>query len=205
MTSPNHFEIVGETPFAEVEAQLRGITLLKQPDVHPYEDAEIFLQEFAWDEVVPTSKYVLSRQLAVQRAIRASIAPHGYDQLEMESGLIIVGGEKGQQGLIPPIVERFFEEDRPESVRPYIIDGSHRTNLGRMEGRNSFIGIFVAGIRPDCPPYAFPNTWEEVQEVAELPEDRAEWKKYRLPIGKEYTLYRDFSPLNGSTPRADNK
>lgn len=205
MPEPNSFEIVGEIPFSEVERQLRGITLLNQPDVHPYEDAEIFLQEFGWDDVLPTSKYVLSRQLAVQRAIRASIAPHGFDQLELESGLIIVGGEKGQQGLIPPIVERFFEPDRPGTVQPYIIDGSHRTNLGRMEDRKGFLAVFVSGIRSDCPPYAFPNSWEEVEERTELPEDKAEWKRYRLPIGQEYTLYRDYSPINGSTPRADNK
>jgi hypothetical protein len=207
MPEPNSFEIVGEIPFSEVERQLRGITLLNQPDVHPYEDAEIFLQEFGWDDVLPTSKYVLSRQLAVQRAIRASIAPHGFDQLELESGLIVVGGEKGQQGLIPPIVERFFEPDRPGTVRPYIIDGSHRTNLGRMEDRKGFLAVFVSGIRSDCPPYAFPNRWEEVEERTELPEDRATWKNYRGDVtrGEQYALYRDYSPINGSTPRADNK
>lgn len=196
------FEITGEMPLSELEARLRSITLLNQPDIHPYEDARISIQRFRWDEVLPTSRYVLSRQLEVQRAIRASIALLGYDPLELEGGLMIVGGEKGEEGLIPPIVERF----PADGDMPYVIDGSHRTNLGRMEGRDSFLGVFVRGIRPDCPPYAFPNSWEEVEERAELPEDRAEWKNYRGDVskGEQYALYRDYSPINGSTPRADN-
>ena len=203
MSNPNQFNVVREVPFVELEQQLRDITLLNQPDVRPYEDAEISIERFIWGDVLPTSKYVLSRQLAVQGAIKASIEPLGFDQLELESGLIIVGGEKGQQGLIPPIVER-FDADGP---MPYVLDGSHRTNLGRFEGRESFLGIFVRGIRPDCPPYAFPNSWGEVKKLVELPEDRATWKNYRGDVtkGEQYALYRDYSPINGSTPRADNK
>lgn len=207
MSNPNQFEIVREVPFSELEEQLRGITLLNQPDIHPYEDARISIERFAYEDVLPTSKYVLERQMAVQRAIRASFAPAlgdpGHDQLELEGGLIIIGGEKGQQGLIPPIVE-LFEAD---GETPYVIDGSHRTNLGLRAGRDSFLGVFVRGIRHDCPPYAFPNTWEEVREVDELPDDRATWKNYRGDVtkGEQYALYRDYSPINGSTPRADNR
>lgn len=200
------FEVEDEIPFSDLEERLRGITLLNQPDIHPYEDATITIERFTWDQVLPTSRYILTRQLDTQRAIRESIAPIGYDQLELESGLIIVGGEKGRQGLIPPMVERFDEDDGNGPVT-YVIDGSHRTNLARLEGRKSFLGLLVEGIRPDCPPYAFPNSWEEVRELTELPEDRREWKNYRGDVtkGEQYALYRDYSPINGSTPRADNK
>lgn len=204
MAEPNQFKIEREIPFSELEDRLREVTLLGQPDIHPYEDADIYLERFTWDEVLPTSKYVLTRQLVVQQAISASLGAQRYHQLELEGGLIIVGGEKGRQGLVPPIVERFVERGRPDSVTPYILDGSHRAFRGRMEeGRDSFLGLYIrSGIRADCPPYAFPNTWGEVREVTELPENRADWKNFR---GRHpYVFYRDFGPINGSTPRTDN-
>ena len=62
MSTPSQFEVAGEIPFPELEERLRGITLLNQPDVHPYEDASISIERFKWDDVLPTSKYVLSCQ-----------------------------------------------------------------------------------------------------------------------------------------------
>lgn len=224
MSVPNQFEIIGETPFSELEERLRGVTLLDQPDIRPYEDAKISIERFTYDIVNsgfllkgawPTSKYVLRRQLAVQRAIRACISLAGYDQLELEGGLIIVGGDKGTQGLIPPIVEagnwRLNNGRKTveiSSQNPFIIDGIHRTYQGRHEaGRESFLGLFIQGIREDCPPYAEPNSWSQVKVRDELPEDRHEWKNYIGDVskGEQYALYRDYSLLNGSTPRVDNK
>jgi hypothetical protein len=196
MSDPNQFRIVREVPFAELEEKLREVTLLNQPDVHPYEGAQITIERFTWDTVLPTSKYVLSAGLDTQRDIRASIAPHGLDQLELEGGLVIDGSEKGPQSLTPPIVERFEADGKT----PYVLDGSHRTNLGRFEGRESFLALFIRGIRKDCPPYAFPNLWSEVVEMVELPQDLASLKNYR-EYDDRYRLYRDFGPLNGSEPR----
>jgi hypothetical protein len=195
------FEVVGTIPFEELEARLRAVTLLKQPDVRPYENADISLRRITRAEVDPTSRYAIKKQIEVQQAIGKSlVAQVGYDQLEMENGLIVVGGEKGRQGLIPPVVE-VFEEEGVET-KAYVIDGLHRVYDGFVRGkRNSFIGVFIKGIRDDCPPYAFRNGWDEVQEFDEKPTDEASWKAYR-DFADRYVLYRDFGPINGSSPRS---
>jgi hypothetical protein len=201
MSAESIFQIAREVPFSELEQQLRDVTLLNQPDVHPYEEATISIERFEWHEVMPTARYVETGLLAVQRRIRQeALALHGQDQLELEGGLIVVGGELGQQELIPPIVEQFDEV----GPIPYILDGSHRTFDGRARQRESFLGLFIRGIRKDCPPYAFPNLWNEVHEVAERPADKSTWKNYR-DYDNRYALYRDYGPINGSVPRGEDK
>ncbi len=201
MSAENNFEVVHEIPFAELEEQLRGVTLLNQPDVHPYEDAIISIERFKWHDVLPTTRYIEAGLLAVQRRIReTALAPLGHDQLELEGGLIVAGGKLGQQGLIPPIVE-LFEDD---GSIPYILDGSHRTYEGRHRLREDFLGLFIRGIRKDCPPYAFPNGWNEVRQVSERPQDKSTWKNYR-DFGNRYALYRDYGPINGSAPRGEDQ
>jgi hypothetical protein len=147
--------------------------------------------------VMPTTIYVEDGLVDTQLAIRESLSLHGFDQLELDGGLIIDGGD-GPFGLIPPIVERFDIE----SMTPYVLDGSHRTYLGYsdMAHYSSFLGVFVTGIRSDCPPYAFRNRWEDVKKVPKRPEDKSKWKYYRN-FEDRYRLYRDYSHIIKSEPR----
>jgi len=192
---PVEFEVVREMPWKEVEERLRAVTLLNS-DIRPYENADIKLRRFNYKQVRPTSLYTIAAQTKKQRLIRADLVVQLQpSQLEMKGGLVIAGGDKGPQGLIPPIVETFEPEENT-----YLLDGSHRTNLGRTEHVGSFMAIHISGIRPDCPPYAFPNEWSEVQELAEPPSDPSVMKNYRN-FDDRYALYRDFAPINGSTPR----
>lgn len=195
MTDPNQFTVIREIPFEELEDRLRAVTLRGQA-TRPYEDAAISVERFTWDQILPTTKYVLTENLGTQRAIRDSLKPLGYDPLELRGGLIIQGSDGKTQGLIPPLVELF----ESEGDIPYILDGAHRTHLGRLEGRAGFLAVFIRGIRPDCPPYAFPNRWDEIVELQELPQDLSALKNYRN-YDDRYALYRDLGPINGSVPR----
>jgi hypothetical protein len=197
MSKVNPFEVAGEVSFAELEDRLRRVTLLGQPDILPYAYAEISIEPFTWDTVLPTSKYVLTDCLATQAAIEEVLDPLGHHPLELEKGLVIASPNGTHQVLTPPIVEQ-FDGDGPQ---PYILDGSHRTNRGRWAGREGFLGLFIRGIHSDCPAYALPNPWEEVTEMEKLPQgDLSLLKNYRN-YEDRYKLYRDLGPINGSLPR----
>lgn len=180
----------------DLEQRLRETPLLRQGGgeaVYPYEDASIRLEKVAYADVAPTSLYVIRKNLAVQAAIGADLSIEGYHPLELEGGLLLKNESGEETGFVPPIVEETDEEGK------YVLDGAHRTSIGRWMGRTHFIAVHVSGIRSDCPGYAFPNSWDEVRVMEEVPSNAAEKKHYR---GENYrNLYRDFSLLNGSKLR----
>ncbi len=184
------FKVERSIPWKELEPAVRRTPLLNHRDIHPYADAQIDLREVAYSEVNPTSLYVLRANLALQAALANDIQLEGYNQLELEGSLVIRTPDGELVELVPPIVERTEKEGA------YIIDGAHRTNMGRWLGRTSFVAIFISGIREDCPPYAFPNDWEEVKIREEVPTDPTQKKRYREADYKR--LYRDFSDFSGS-------
>ena len=189
--------IESETSWEQIEAGIRQVPLLNRRDVFPYADATITLKEIPYSEVRTTSLYVANNLLAVQEAIAKDIAEECHRPLDMEGGLIlgsVIDGEQKLTGFIPPIVEETDEEGM------YVLDGSHRTNLGRWAGRMAFRAIHISGIREDCPAYAYPNEWNEVVLYDEVPTEPSLRKAYREPE-LLYGLYRDFGALNGSQPR----
>jgi hypothetical protein len=183
-------------PWGDLEDKVRQTTLLspnKEQATYPYEHARITLDHIKYEEVAPTSLYVLRKNLAVQAMIATDIAAEGYHPLELEGGLVLQNEAGERSGFVPPIVEETDAEGK------YVLDGAHRTSIGRWMGRTGFLAIHVTGIRPDCPGYAYPNDWDAVRIFEEVPSNPAEKKHYR---GEAYRdLYRDFSELNGSRLR----
>jgi hypothetical protein len=196
-----HFEVVGETPWDELERMLREVPLLNQPGTRPYADATMSIERFRLSELSSTTRYVQKDLVAVQGLIRASLLPQGFDQLDLRDGGLVIDGDQGPQRIIPPMVERYEEEGEAK----YIIDGSHRAQLARQVGEQEGIDdpeLTVVYVRDGIayPPYALTNPWEEVQLVEERPADKSLWKNYR-DFDKRYDLYRDYSEIYASAPR----
>jgi len=163
-----------EIPWDQLEQRLRETPLLQQgdgPAIYPYEDATIRLEKLAYADVAPTTLYVIRKNLAVQAMINVDLSYQNYDPLNLEGGLLLKTGSGDEIGLVPPIVEETDEEGK------YVLDGAHRTCIGRWLGRTHFIGVHVTGIRPDCPGYAFPNRWDEIKIVEEVPTNPADKKR----------------------------
>lgn len=193
-------EIIGVTPWKELEAAIRQVRLLHPrngENVYPYADARITLEHVTYDSVRKTSLYLARDLLEVQKQIAEDIAKYGYDPLELDCGLLLsskdADGKELLAGFIPPIVEETGIDGA------YVLDGSHRANLGLWAGKTGFNAVYIRGIREDCPSYAYPNDWDEVTVYDEAPKDPALRKRYRE--GDLYALFRDFGPLNGSRPR----
>lgn len=192
--------IDSETSWPQLEAKIRRLPLLYKRDgevIYPYADATISLKDVTYKATRSTSLYVAKELLEIQRQIAKDIGPK-YDPLAMNCGLLLSGIDKNGNptltGYIPPIVEETDEQGL------YLVDGSHRANIGLREGRESFRAIHITGFRNDCPFYAYPNDWSEVTAYDTVP-GRELRKRYKYSGDKMYALYRDFGSLNGSKPR----
>lgn len=190
------FEMVGQTPWPELEGMLRDVPLLNEPDIRPYAEATMSIERFGLYELASTTRYVQSNLVAVQGLIRASLLPLGYDQLDLSEGGIIIDGGNGPQRIIPPIVERFEEDGESK----YILDGAHRAQLAKEVNEDPLLTVIYIRDGITHPPYAFINPWREVRLTEDRPADKSIWKNYR-DFPNRYDLYRDFSQIVGSTPR----
>jgi hypothetical protein len=186
-------------PWNTLEERVRATTLLGQPEVRPYEHAVITLKRIRFADIRTTSLYVSRAHLQVQAQIAQDIHDQGnYDPLEQSSGLILTSTDETGQLLHTALVPPILEHSKADGT--YVLDGSHRLNIGRWAGRDSFMAIVISDIDPKYPAYAHPNNWDEVVMYDEPPRDPALRKRYRVKPD-HYTLYRDFGTLNGSRPR----
>lgn len=175
----------------ELIANVRETTLLGS-DVRPYQDATIEIKEVSLDEFRPLQLYVLRNNIRVQDGLRRSLAHLGHDPLQLDGGLTIRNGDH-TVGLIPPIVEE-------DSEHGYcLVDGTHRTYLGRQLGLRSMTALCITDVPTEYPVYAFPNEWSEVVEYDAVPADKSLKKRYRP--GNSDHLRRDLGFLNGSVRR----
>ena len=135
---------------------------------------------------------MLRKNLELQRKLVADLAGHGHHPLELDNQLLLRDGDY-TIGLIPPIVEH-------DPVHGNcLIDGAHRTYVGRESGRQAMRAIYIQGANPNYPIYAYPNDWHEIREYEEVPKDPALKKRYRTQ--NPQVLYRNLSGLNGSVMR----
>ena len=189
------FSVVGETPWEELQEQIRQVPLLLPRGgelVYPYENARINLYEIPYAAVRPTSLYVVSRNLQLQRELAADLESQGVDPLALEGMVHIKQDDQPPVGLMPPIVEHTPAEGM------YVLDGLHRSYIGKQAGRLMFRGIHISGIRHDCPAAVYPNEWSDVIEYTDVPTDPMLKRHYR---DHQEQSRRNFAALNGSRPR----
>ncbi len=171
---------------------VRNVGLLNNPDVKPYIDADIDIRIFDIRFIKPTTLYLLRTNLSVQRSLSSELAEQGHDPLQLDGRLLLETPEQ-QIGLIPPIVEH-----DPE-FGDCLIDGAHRTYVGRASGRTAIRAIYIRNANPEHPIYADPNEWSDVIEYDEVPKDAKLKKRYRTETPQD--LYRDLRGLNGGSMR----
>jgi len=186
--------VITETPWKILEDAIRHVPLLQPRDgqlVFPYLHADIALKVINYADVQPTSLYALRDHVSFQTKLSETLAPD-YDPLALKGALTLLNDDGQEVGLIPPIVEETPEDGK------YILDGLHRTLVGRLAGRTHFTAIHITNFRSDCPAAVLPNDWEKVKLYDKVPEDPALKRRYRK---NQLRLRRNFSALNGSRPR----
>ena len=157
-------------------------------EIFIYRDATMRLADLWPDTLNLTSLYLLKSRLAFQRDLHAHLLEkYGVDTLRLSSVLLLRNGDK-LFGMMPLYVEVYQERvqliricgDRPPPRKttlriPILKDGIHRAAIAR-ERRQLVRCVEIHGALENHPPYAYPNSWEQVVLCDKIPAVR---KLYR--------------------------
>lgn len=213
-----NINVVRRIPFGELEKKLRQVPLLHTKDANGaplfvYSDAKITFRTVFPDELNPTTYYLLKKNLAFQRDLRAHlIDTEAIDPFALSEAVELENTDTREVWtLTPPIIEVSEErvsfhgkegdicyEDQFRVKLLVINDGAHRAYLARELNVPVTI-VHIHGVDSRYPFYALPNGWERVRVVSEVPKTMAEKKAYRRT--DSYELYRNFGVLGLGAPR----
>jgi CYTH domain-containing protein len=161
-------------------------TLLGNPDIQVYLDADISVKTVRQSDLVPTQTYAYTDQLNFLRELHECLQKqHGIDFLNQKGFMTYeIGGEKFT--LYPPLVEVV-------DGKMLLVDGTHRvTYAGRKDA--SFSAVIVKNVSPNWKntSLAAPCGWEGIQEFGDFEKEAPagfvkRYKRYESP--EEYKYY----------------
>lgn len=205
----------------EFEFRLRAVGLAGDPSVKPYAQAKFSSVLLDPDEVWPISKYVLKKNIAMQRQLHQAFQDeHQIDIFDLNGGeptvSFTVSGEEGEWLMSPPIVE-VSAADNGQYV---LLDGEHRFYYGRQLGKPIRV-VLVEGVPEHLPVVALPIDWSDVTEYQEVPPvtekrvfrfpdldsfpDVSSFSKTKLDEQSfRYFFYRDISQVSSSGIRVSS-
>ena len=170
--------------------KLHNVTMLKAPNVFPYQDVFISLENIRIDNLYPPQRYVLVDELKKVRELKWTLEKHGIDLFNLNGYLkLFIEGMDSPIDLLPPVVEESIEKDG--SLIPLINDGMHRLYIAKLEGATPQV-IYIRGVLKNLPYYAYPirEGWDKVEIVQDLPSGFLK-KWHRIEDYK--SLYRNFN------------
>jgi len=169
---------------------LRGVTMLKAPEVEIYRNAFISLERVAVSCLAPPQNYILRSELKKVRELKWALEEHGIDIFAL-GGFVRLTVERFPEpvDLLPPVVEESIEQDG--SIHFVVNDGMHRVYMALREWVIPEV-VLVRGIPKHLPYYAFPvpGGWDRIEERDDLPPGYL--KKWHR-IANYHALYRNFN------------
>ncbi|MFH0822018.1 MAG: hypothetical protein V2B18_04655 [Pseudomonadota bacterium] len=170
--------------------RLRGVTMLKAPDVKVYQNAFVSLERIAIAGLSPPQNYILRSELKKVRELKWALEEHQIDLFELNGFVrMILEGHEEPVDLLPPVVEESIERDG--SVHLIVNDGMHRVYMALREWVVPQV-VLIRGIPKHLPYYAYPvpGGWSNVEEREDLPSGYL--KKWHR-IEDYHSLYRNFN------------
>ncbi len=165
---------------AELLSGIRRVALLGRPDALPYADSDTELCLLDTDEIVPTQRCVMTKQIAMVQNLHWALRDRGFDLFRLEGYLTIWLEDRNDPiDVLPPVVEQSPEADG--SVVKILSDGMHRAYLARME-RSRVQVVYIRNVPEAYPYHAFPlvNGWADVEIRQDLPDGYIkEWHRVR--------------------------
>lgn len=185
-------KILAVEKFSEEELieRLRGVTMLKAPEVKIYDKALISVEKIAVECMSPPQNYILRSELKKVRELKWALEEHDVDIFELNGFVrLLLEGFGEPMDLLPPVVEESIERDG--SVHLIVNDGMHRVYMALREWVIPQV-IFIRGIPKHLPYYAYPvpGRWNSVEERDDLPDGFL--KKWHR-IANYHALYRNFN------------
>lgn len=216
MKSFGHVEIVSTRNWEDFVSKLRTVTLVGDPDLTPYRDAEISSRVVPIDEVYPISLYTLRKQLAIQKLLhRTFLREYDRDIFDLNHDTpdmyFRVSGAEAVWQMVPPIVE----VSAADGGKTLLLDGEHRFMYARSIGLKVVRVVHIERVPSRYPIIATPVSWDEVRVFDDVPEVGKK-RRFRfptlgefpdistfsqVPITEEnfrYFFYRDLEPVSSS-------
>jgi hypothetical protein len=187
----SNFEPISE---AELLSRLKNTRLQGFGRPLIYERSELSIVEGVDPrELTPTQRFVLTTGVQAIMDLACEFQRKGIDIFGLRGGVLFTTEDSGETiPFVPPIIEESLE---PERRKVWLInDGIHRVYAAMKLGRRLNI-VLARNVPSEYPYYAYAlaNGWDDVQELAELP-DGFQKKTYRDPNGYK-ALFRDFNEV----------
>lgn len=192
VSAPPTVTILQRYSWDEFIEKLRQVTLLGDPSVKPYAEAEITSETLTTDEFAPLAKYVLKQNLATQHTLRSAFqTQYNIDIFHLNGGeptvAFKVADEKGVWLMSPPIIEESVADDK----KLVLLDGEHRCYSARQVD-SPVTAIVIRKVNRNCPVVAFPLRWQDVNEYDQVP-SLAEKRNFRFPDIRDFPDVSKFS------------
>lgn len=191
----------------ELVGTLRNCGIKGDPNILPYEQAQISIENVSIESLIPLAKYYLEEGIRQIASIRNQLIAE-IDIFDLRGRLTWL--DNGiDQVIAPPIVELWDNEGH------LLVDGMHRVCLARQEGRSIITCVVVRGVTVPLVP--LPVSWEKVRAYppGEMPGtadkrdfrflDAAELRKAMPEIQDKitdqnyrYFLFREFDAVGSS-------
>lgn len=135
--------------------RLKQTTLKGNPDIKPYKDATIILENLSINDISPTAFYYFYDHVLKLNGMKDTLLSRGLDIFHLDG---YVEFEKDNQllTLTPPIIEVVDGKN-------LLLDGIHRVVLSCLLEKDNVQCAIVRGAKPL--PYAIenPNGWKDVK------------------------------------------
>lgn len=135
--------------------RLKQTTLKGNPDIKPYKDATIILENLNINDILPTAFYYFYDHVLKLNSVKDTLSSEGLDIFHLDG---YVEFEKDNQllTLTPPIIEVVDGKN-------LLLDGIHRIVLSCLLEKDNVQCAIVYGAKPL--PYAIenPNGWKDVK------------------------------------------
>ncbi len=174
--------------------KIRTIKLLGDKSIQPYKNAEICSRIIKPTEVYPIAKYVLNKQINIQKKLAQYLKKeHQIDIFDLNDHQPMLEfsmqGEKNDWVMSPPIIEVSVLDDN----KPVLVDGEHRFYVAKKKNIPIRV-VWIEKVPAHLPVVARPLKWSDIKEYDQVP---STFKKriYRYPTLDSFPDISDFSDV----------
>jgi hypothetical protein len=158
----NKLQIVSFQDLDEVIRRMRGVKLLYENSIHPYEYSKVRLQVVELVKITPMALYIMKGRLEETLEFHdALMAKYAFGLWDLPGLLKFRYNSTSVQKIAPPLIEVYKERgDISNSYIWGLVDGLHRFRVAESLGYNKVWAMIVHDV--GYPLVPLPVAWKEI-------------------------------------------
>ena len=202
INKPFQFQLISFRDWRKLETILRQVTLLYNPDIHPYQQAEISTSLIDINSVQPMALYLLRNRLEETLELHAALIYHFGLSLFDLPGLLDFRYNSSKITIAPPLVEVYYEDHEHKKKEKILglVDGLHRMYAAKHLDVKRVRVILISNVR--FPLVPLPVRWEQVKLYNSVPQEK-EKRLFRYERFEDFPFdqYPDLKNVNQNNYR----